>query len=145
MKRFLWIFALSSAALLGCQSNVPEPEVKTAAIQPKEPLVQHMVFFAFDKDVPPKGVEKTLMPHVRFLIQNPAKKVLVEGGADETGPEDYNHALGLRRAQQVEKLLLVGGVSKNQIIVRSIGSLRPLNTEKKSHSLERNRRVSLVY
>lgn len=145
MKKYVIALIVGAIALGGCQSKIPEPEVKSDANVEIPPLVQHIIFFDFDKDVPPKGVENILMPHVRFLIQNPDKKVLVEGGADETGPHDYNTNLGLRRAQQVEKLLLAGGISKSQIIVRSMGSLRPLNSEKRDYSLERNRRVTLVY
>lgn len=143
MKHLLLVVAISSV-LLGCQTNVPEPEVKT---EPKivQPLVQHIIYFDFDKDLAPENIGEILMPHVRHLIQNPTKKLLVEGAADEVGPFDYNIELGLRRAERIKKFLLAGGISEKQIIVRSIGVQRPLNLEKKPYSLPRNRRVTLVY
>lgn len=130
--------------IAGCQNQQPVFEEKTP-VAPPAPLVQHIIFYDFDKDMASNEVTQILMPHVRYLIQNPNKKVLVEGAADETGPDDYNIQLGLRRATKIESLLLAGGIAKEQIIVRSIGLKRPLNTEKQPYSLPRNRRVTLVY
>lgn len=130
--------------VVGCQSQPPVFEEKVEVVPPA-PLVQHIIYYDFDKDIAPKEVTDILMPHVRYLIQNPTKKVLVEGAADETGSAHYNIELGLRRATKIESMLLAGGISKGQIIVRSIGLQRPLNSEKKPYSLPRNRRVTLVY
>jgi peptidoglycan-associated lipoprotein len=130
--------------LVGCQSQPPAFQEKVEVVPPA-PLVQHIIYYDFDKDIASYEVTEILMPHVRYLIQNPTKKVLVEGAADETGPADYNIQLGLRRAKKIESMLLAGGIAKEQIIVRSIGLQRPLNSEKKPYSLARNRRVTLVY
>lgn len=130
--------------LIGCQSQQPIFEEKVNVVPP-EPLVQHIIFYDLDKDTASIELTALLIPHVRYLIQNPTKKVLIEGAADDTGPDDYNIQLGLRRAKKIEALLLAGGIAKEQIILRSIGLQRPLNSEKKPYSLQRNRRVSLVY
>lgn len=143
MRHVIFGFAVI-CGLVGCQSQPPVFEEKVEVVPPA-PLVQHIIYYDFDKDTAAAEVTEILMPHVRYLIQNPTKKVLVEGAADETGPADYNMQLGLRRATKIESLLLAGGVAKEQIIVRSIGLQRPLNSEKKPYSLPRNRRVTLVY
>lgn len=139
---FLGLVLISN--LVGCQHQAPIT-VNKVDVVPPAPLVQHIIYYDFDKDIASNEVTDILMPHVRYLIQNPTKKILVEGAADETGLADYNIQLGLRRAKRIESLLLAGGIAKQQIIVRSIRLQRPLNMEKKPHSLPRNRRVTLVY
>lgn len=143
MRHVILGFAII-CGLAGCQSQHTVIQEKVE-IAPIPPLVKHIIYYDFDKDTAANDVTDILMPHVRYLIQNPTKKVLVEGAADETGPDDYNIQLGLRRAKKIESLLMAGGIAKEQIIVRSIGLKRPLNTEKKPYSLPRNRRVTLVY
>ena len=99
----------------------------------------------WDKDTAPQNVADIITPHVRYLIQHPTRKVLIEGAADETGDYQYNIKLGMRRAREIERHFLSMGVSQNQLIVRSIGIERRLNLEGKAHSLPRNRRVTLAY
>lgn len=141
------VLIMTLAALSGCsffrQEVVPEPIVN-APVQPPA-RVQHLIFFDWDQDTPPENVNDILAPHVHELIRHPERKLLVEGAADETGSEEYNRALGMRRANTIASHLLALGVAKQQLIVRSIGIERPLNVEGRAYSLERNRRVTLVY
>lgn len=143
--RTLFSTVVMTALLVGCTTKIPEPEVKQPVVMPVAPLVHHILFFEFDKDIPPANADEILAPHIRHLIQNPTKKVLIEGAADETGPYDYNIQLGLRRAQNIQALFIAGGIDSQQLIVRSIGIERPLNQQKTPSSLPRNRRVTLVY
>lgn len=145
-KRLL--FACGMAMVLSACSqntNLPPPETKVEVSQPVAPLVQHLIFFDWDKDIPPTDVADIIRPHVNYLIKYPNRKVLIEGGADETGSYEYNITLGMRRAKAIEALFLEQGVSPQQLIVRSIGIERKLNHEGKPHSLPRNRRVTLAY
>ena len=148
MKSQLQICAISaifSVSLLGCSSGpLPEPEKKVIQ-QPISPLVQHLIFFDWDSDKAPDNVMEIIRPHVRTLIVNPTRKILIEGSSDETGDYRYNFELGMKRAKAVEALFIAMGVSSNQLIVRSIGIERKLNLQEKVSSLPRNRRVSLVY
>ncbi|MAA94498.1 MAG: hypothetical protein CML22_07490 [Rheinheimera sp.] len=139
--------ALLALALVGCSqtTSIPMPEHKGIQAQPVAPLVEHLVFFDWDKDTAPQNVADIITPHVRYLIQHPTRKVLIEGAADETGDYQYNIKLGMRRAREIERHFLSMGVSQNQLIVRSIGIERRLNLEGKAHSLPRNRRVTLAY
>lgn len=133
-------------ALVGCQNTpVPQPEIKSPPAQPVSPLVHHIIFFEFDEATLPENIDALVKPHVRYLIQNPTQRLLIEGGADETGPFEHNTNLGLQRANAVASSFRQHGISDEQLIVRSISIVRPLNTEKQPHSLPRNRRVTLVY
>jgi peptidoglycan-associated lipoprotein len=149
MKHAHLPFAMLAGLVIGgCSfnsSDIATAEVKTAPAMPVKPLVQHLVFFEWDKSGLPDNVSTILAPHVLYLVKNPTQRLLIEGAADESGDYAYNVKLGLSRAKAVEALLLNEGIRKEQLIVRSIGIERPLNLDKTAHSLPRNRRVTLAY
>jgi outer membrane protein OmpA-like peptidoglycan-associated protein len=129
----------------GCSTNpppVPEPEQKTAVTMPVKPLVEHMVFFDFDISDAPENINPFIAPHVRYLVQHPNQKILIEGHADESGDKAYNRALGLKRAETIKAAFLKEGIDKSQLITKSQGETNPLNMQNKH---ERNRRVQLLY
>lgn len=147
MQKSLFLICGMAIWLSGCSqtTNLPEPETKIELAQPVAPLVEHLIFFDWDKDIPPDDVSELIRPHARYLIKHPNRKVLIEGAADETGDYQYNLGLGMRRARVIENHFIAQGVSPEQLIVRSIGIERRLNHEGKAHSLPRNRRVTLAY
>jgi peptidoglycan-associated lipoprotein len=121
------------------------PEVKSSPSMPVTPLVKHMLFFEYDSHALPANTQIVIAAHVRYLIQNPSQKILIEGSADESGDAKYNFALGLKRALIIKDAFTNNGIGETQLIAKSIGEIRPLNTQNKPHSLARNRRVQLVY
>ena len=127
MKKLVAVCAATSI-LVGCStvhhSPLPEPETKVANPSPRVSL---MVFFDWDSTELPSNIVDILSPHVVYLLNHPDQKILIEGAADETGDEQYNFALGLRRAQKVKHAFEAQGISSRQLIVRSIGINRPLN------------------
>ena len=72
-----------------------------------------------------------------------AVHVTVEGNADERGTEEYNLALGDKRATAVEKYLEALGVSGQQLRTVSYGKERPLCTEHDEACWAKNRRAGL--
>ncbi len=122
-----------------------KPEIKQPLKQPISALVNHIIFFDFDSSVPPAGAERMLRPHIKYLIQHPQSILLIEGAADDTGTNAYNYQLGKIRAMAIEQLFIQEGIATEQLLVRSIGLNRPLNTADTKQSFARNRRVSLVY
>lgn len=132
--------------LAGCSSSSSTVQSEEKIVtQPRAPLIEHLIFFDWDKDIPPENVQEIIKPHVRHLVQNPKQKLLIEGSADETGDYDYNLKLGMRRATVIQNHFIAMGISPSQLIVRTIGIERKLNVEGKPYSLPRNRRVTLVY
>jgi peptidoglycan-associated lipoprotein len=127
----------------GCSTTPPPtPEKKTAISMPVSPLVQHLIFFNFDDKHSPKDTKEIIAPHVRYLVQNPTKRLLIEGHADEKGTKQYNLQLGQERALAIFDEFVSEGIDENQLIMRSKGENNPLNMQNQH---ERNRRVQLVY
>lgn len=68
-------------------------------------------------------------------------KVKLEGNCDEWGTDEYNYALGLKRATTVKKDLVRNGVSADRIVTVSFGESNPVCNEKTASCWKKNRRV----
>jgi len=79
-----------------------------------------------------------------ILSTYPSQKLLIEGHADERGSEEYNMALGDKRARAAEDFLTSMGISQAQLTVISYGKDRPVCTEKTEECWQRNRRAHLT-
>jgi peptidoglycan-associated lipoprotein len=90
------------------------------------------------------GAEKDgLERAARCLKADHALHVTVEGNADERGTEEYNLALGDRRATTIQKYLKGLGVSGDQMKTVSYGKENPLCTEHDEDCWSKNRRADL--
>jgi len=98
------------------------------------------IFFDFDKyDIRPADA-KTLDANANWLKSNANHLVLIEGHCDERGTNEYNLALGERRAKSTMNYLVSQGVQANRITIISYGEERPQCTEKTEACWAKNRR-----
>ena len=114
--------------------SLPSPKefVESAALRD--------VFFDFDKyDVRPAD-KGTLDENAKWLKSNTAALLLIEGHTDERGTNEYNLALGERRAKSAMNYLVAQGVQASRITIISYGEERPLCTEQTEACWARNRR-----
>jgi peptidoglycan-associated lipoprotein len=79
-----------------------------------------------------------------ILAAYPNQKLLIEGHADERGSQEYNLALGDRRARAAEEFLSSMGIPRNQLTVISYGKERPICTEDTESCWQRNRRAHMT-
>lgn len=120
-------------------------------LQPGDPrlndsdLQKRLIYFEFDKSVVSSEQLAIIEAHARFLADNPDKAVLLEGHADERGSNEYNLALGQRRANAVRDILSANGVYDNQLETVSFGEERPLARESTESAWAENRRVEIRY
>ena len=101
------------------------------------------VFFDFDKyDIRP-GDAKVLDTNAAWLKTNNSL-VLIEGHCDERGTNEYNLALGERRAKATMNYLVGQGVQANRITIISYGKERPICTEHTEACWAKNRRAHFL-
>ncbi len=119
---------------------VPPP----AAAPPAAPEKLEAIYFDFDKYVIKPEGRDALKRNADWLQQNPGAKVVVEGNCDERGTNEYNMALGQRRADAAAKYLVDLGVAKERIGTVSYGEEKPVCTEKTEACWSKNRRDDFV-
>ncbi|HEX3179201.1 MAG TPA: peptidoglycan-associated lipoprotein Pal [Methylomirabilota bacterium] len=132
----------------GGTQSAPGGPVTPAPSSTARPAVQDFaavpelqdIFFDFDKyDIRPNET-KTLDANAAWLKSNPNHLVLIEGHCDERGTNEYNLALGERRAKSTMNYLVSQGVQANRITIISYGEERPVCTEKTEACWAKNRR-----
>jgi peptidoglycan-associated lipoprotein len=102
------------------------------------------IYFDFDKsDIRPDAAA-TLDRKIPWLTANPGMRIRIEGNADERGSDEYNLALGQRRAASAKKYLVEHGVDAGRFDLVSYGEERPICTEHNEECWQRNRRDDFV-
>ena len=104
-------------------------------------FVDEHVHFDFDKyDLKPKAM-MILDEKAAYLREHPEVRVLIEGHCDERGTNEYNLALGDRRANSAKNYLVRSGVAESRITTISYGEEQPLCMEHAESCWWRNRRA----
>jgi peptidoglycan-associated lipoprotein len=102
------------------------------------------IHFDFDRyDINP-GAAKILDANARWMKANPAALVLIEGHADERGTNEYNLALGDRRAKAALNYLIGQGLSADRFTVISYGEEWPMCQERNAACWAKNRRAHFL-
>lgn len=100
------------------------------------------VFFGFDKfNLTTKMLERTKDNAVTFSKVNSSSKIKLEGNCDEWGTDEYNYALGLKRAKSVKDALIAEGINSDRMVLVSFGESNPVCTDKTKACWKINRRV----
>jgi peptidoglycan-associated lipoprotein len=102
------------------------------------------IYFEFDSYEIQSDSVDTLESIASWMKNNKNKKVVVEGHCDERGTNEYNLALGDKRASAVKDYLVISGTSADRITVLSYGEERPVCQNKNESCYQQNRRAYVV-
>jgi len=125
------------------------PQAPTAAARPSPKEFTAIpelkpVYFNFDKyDIRPADA-KILDANAQWLKSNDNQLVLIEGHCDERGTNEYNLALGERRAKSTMNYLVSQGVQASRITIISYGEERPVCSQKNEECWSKNRRAQFL-
>lgn len=171
MKTLAVVIA-ASLALAACASNKTEPSVAstpaapvavTAPAAPQsaalsqaeidaqalkaevEGLQKKSVYFAFDSAKIAPEYSANLQQQAAFIKAHGQDVVTVSGNADERGSEEYNLALGQKRAAAVQHELKLSGVADNKVKAISYGESQPRLTCHEESCWKENRRVDFTH
>ena len=102
------------------------------------------IHFDFDKSDIREVDRAVLDANVAWLRQNAKVLVLVEGHCDERGTNEYNLALGERRAKATREYLESAGIDAARVTIISYGKERPLCTDSNEACWQKNRRAHFL-
>ena len=102
------------------------------------------VYFGFDLTEPGLEDSDKMTAVADALSNSPKNKILVEGHCDERGTEEYNRALGERRALAIRDILVEKGISPKRIRTITFGEDRPADPNLTETAYRLNRRGEFV-
>lgn len=136
----------------------PVKPVEPPPVQKEEPKQQEVqaekaapaialetVYFDFDKSDLRQDARDILSKNAEAMLKGlPDAKVKIEGNCDERGSDEYNVALGDRRAKSVAKYLVTLGVKADRITTVSYGKEKPAVQGHDEAAWAKNRRADFV-
>ncbi|HEY7318238.1 MAG TPA: peptidoglycan-associated lipoprotein Pal [Candidatus Binatia bacterium] len=131
--------ATSESTTAGQSSLDQLREGKSAAPGPLKDI-----YFSFDRYDLEGEARETLKVNADWLKRNPAARVEIEGHCDERGTNEYNLALGAKRAQAAKDYLVTLGIAVDRLSTISYGEEIPVCKEHNESCWQQNRRDRFV-
>ena len=126
------------------EEKLPPRTLASRAEEYNRQGVLQTVYFAFDKSELKDKARRTLTNNASWLRSNPEFDLLIAGHCDERGTEEYNLALGERRASVVRSYLISLRIPAHRLTTISYGEERPANPAHNEAAWSKNRRGQFV-
>ncbi|GEM_PF-1144113 len=133
-----------SAAPRDGMASLEDSSKSVQGMSESEPKLAENVYFDFDKWTIRGDARDMLTENARWLVANSEVKIQIEGHGDERGTNEYNLALGERRARSTKRYLINLGVSPSRISFISYGEEKNVCGEKNEECFQKNRRAHFV-
>ncbi len=161
VKRILGV-AILSVAVASCATVGPEPEPEpehssgfgSEGMEPTRPPARpapaparidlETIYFEFDDSSLRPDSKAALRASADVLKKNPNVRIEVQGNCDERGSNEYNLALGNRRAESARRYLIDLGINSSRLSTVSFGEERPAVRGSNEMVWARNRRDEFV-
>lgn len=130
--------------------SVEENMDSTAAMRESESgkiagiVLQQNIYFEFDKATLTGDAREVLIKNGKWLRKNPDVEITIEGHCDERGTNEYNLALGDRRAETVKTFLADLGIPPSRLTTISYGEERPADPDHTESAWAQNRRAHFL-
>jgi len=102
------------------------------------------IYFSFDRYDLEGAARETLKVNADWLKKNSTARVEIEGHTDERGTNEYNLALGAKRAQAAKDYLVTLGIATERLSTISYGEEVPVCREQNESCWSQNRRARFV-
>ena len=124
-------------------SSLKQMQEGKAAITPASSPLKD-VMYDFDRYDLSADARTTLRANADWLRNNPSVRVEIEGHCDERGTNEYNLALGAKRAQAAREFLTSLGIAADRLSTISYGEEIPVCKEHTEDCWKQNRRARFV-
>lgn len=163
MNKVTWIVLAAVWMVTGCAQKAPSPngnasdanEITIDAVTMNEEIAEQAddlrynsssagfmtIYFDFNGyDIVP-SMQKRVERNIENLQVVGGSKIKIEGNCDEFGTDEYNYALGLKRAKAIKDAFIDRGVNVSNVVLVSLGEGNPVCSESTDLCYARNRRV----
>ena len=121
-----------------------EEAARRKIIAARNLFLNENIYFDFDKSNLKPKAQEVLKRKAEWLRNNPGESVIIEGHCDERGTNEYNLALGDRRAQSAKNFLINLGIAESRLTTISYGEERPADPRHNREAWRKNRRDQFV-
>ncbi len=101
------------------------------------------IYFGFGDYGISSSMENHISTDTNVINNAGASRIKIEGNCDEFGTDEYNYALGLKRAKAVKDSIAAQGIDASKMVIISFGESNPVCSSPTDSCYERNRRVDL--
>ena len=101
----------------------------------------HFAFGAYKMNDEMESITKSNAKLISPIFNNSKARIKLEGNCDEWGNDEFNFALGLKRAKTVKDSLVNNGIKGSNIIILSLGEGNPICKDQTASCWKKNRRV----
>jgi peptidoglycan-associated lipoprotein len=165
-RRIYWVMLFVIPGLMfsvSCQKKLvdatPEPVVEEEVVEEvvveeevvvapvariPDAVMQEDIYFEFDKSTLTPAAQDNLMRKAEWLRENPDTMVTIGGHCDDRGTNEYNLALGDRRAESAKAFLVDLGIDASRLTTISYGEERPVDPRNNEEAWAKNRRDHFV-
>ena len=126
------------------QKALEEQRLLQEALAARHRFFKEDIHFEFDKSRLLPEAKEILRYKAEWLMAHPDVTVIIEGHCDERGTNEYNMALGNRRAESVKSFVVDLGIAPERLTTVSYGEERPLDPRHNEEALAKNRRAHFV-
>ena len=126
------------------EKAVKEEEAKLEKIATQNQFMYEDIYFEFDKATLLPMALDILKKKAEHLYNNPGITIVIEGHCDERGTNEYNLALGDRRAESAKSFLVDLGILPSRLTTVSYGEERPVDPNHNREAWAKNRRAHFV-
>jgi peptidoglycan-associated lipoprotein len=121
-------------------ADAEEARRNAGAIAAAKAAIGQVIYFDYDKDEIRDDQKATLEAKIPVLSLNTNMRIRVLGNTDNRGSDEYNLALGQRRAATVKRYLVSRGIAESRIETVSFGEERPAMPGENEEAWAKNRR-----
>ena len=121
-----------------------DQDTRPAGSAAQQEAALERIFFDFDSYLLTQSARETLSKNAEWLKGNSGAKLQIEGHCDERGSDEYNLALGEKRAKSAQNYLVTLGVAKDRLSTISYGEEKPLEQGQNETAWAKNRRAEFL-
>ncbi|MFV9644239.1 MAG: peptidoglycan-associated lipoprotein Pal [Desulfobacterales bacterium] len=123
------------------EQRLKEKQAVREKMAARNMFINEDIYFDFDKYNLLPMAQQILQKKAEWLWNNPDVSVIIEGHCDERGTNEYNLALGDRRAESARTYLINLGITGSRLTTISYGEERPVDSGHNEVAWAKNRRA----